>query len=130
MTEPDWLTQRFAEPRGLLMALACRMLGSRGDAEDAMQEAWLRVSRADGGKGANPAGGGTTVGARAPGTAGGHTSVRPAGQAGPEDEALLADAVGAALMVVLDTLAPAERLPPVPPTASGVWFAERARLLE
>ena len=64
MTERDWLTQRFAEHRGRLMALAYRMLGSRGDAEDAMQEAWLRVSRADGGQVENPAGWLTTVVAR------------------------------------------------------------------
>src|SRR6202042_252572 len=64
MPEPDWLTQRFAEHRGLLMALAYRMLGSRGDAEDAVQEAWLRVSRADGGQVVNPAGWLTTVVAR------------------------------------------------------------------
>src|ERR1700733_9070432 len=102
MTEPDWLTQRFAEHRGLLMALACRMLGSRGDAEDAMQEAWLRVSRAAGGRVANPAGGLTTVvarvclnmlesrrarreepaGALPPEPAERHASLRPAGQAG------------------------------------------------
>src|ERR1035438_7033906 len=64
MTEHDWLTQRFAEHRGRLMALAYRMLGSRGDAEDAMQESGLRVSRADGGQVENPAGWLTTVVAR------------------------------------------------------------------
>src|ERR1700733_10063855 len=130
MTERDWLTQRFAEHRGLLMALACRMLRSRGDAEDAMQESWLRVSRADTGQVENPAGWLTTVvarvclnmlesrrarrgglaGASPPEPAELHASLQPASQAGPEDEALLADSVGAALMVVLDTLTPAERL--------------------
>src|ERR1700727_3884401 len=64
MTEHDWLTQRFAEDRGRLMALAYRMLGSGGDAEDALQEAWLRVSRADGGQVSHPAGWLTTVVAR------------------------------------------------------------------
>lgn len=130
MTEHDWLTQRFAEHRGRLTALAYRMLGSRGDAEDAMQESWLRVSRADGGQVENPAGWLTTVvarvclnmlesrrarreepaGALPPEPAELHASLQPASQAGPEDEALLADSVGAALMVVLDTLTPAERL--------------------
>jgi hypothetical protein len=55
------LTQRFAEHRDRLTALAYRILGSRGDAEDAMQESWLRVSRADGGQVENPAGWLTTV---------------------------------------------------------------------
>src|ERR1700733_7544018 len=150
MTERDWLTQRFAEHRGLLMALACRMLGSRGDAEDAMQEAWLRVSRADGGQVENPAGWLTTVvarvclnmlesprarrgdpaGALPPEPAERHASLRPDGQAGPEDEALLVDAVGAALMVVLDTLAPAERLPPGPPDVFGVSFSEIGAIID
>jgi DNA-directed RNA polymerase specialized sigma24 family protein len=64
MTEHDWLMQRFAEHQGRLTALAYQMLGSRGDAEDAVQEAWLRVSRADTGQVENPAGWLTTVVAR------------------------------------------------------------------
>ena len=150
MTERDWLTQRFAEHRGRLMALACRMLGSRGDAEDAMQEAWLRVSRADGGQVENPAGWLTTVvarvclnmlesrrarreepaGALPPEPAERHASLRPDGQAGPEDEALLVDAVGAALMVVLDTLAPAERLALVLHDVFGVSFSEIGAIID
>jgi len=150
MTEPDWLTQRFAEHRGRLTALAYRMLGSRGDAEDAMQEAWLRVSRADGGQVENPAGWLTTVvarvclnmlesrrarreepaGALPPEPAGLHASLRPIGQAGPEDEALLADSVGAALMVVLDTLTPAERLAFVLHDVFDVSFGEVGAIID
>src|ERR1700734_866657 len=101
MTEHDWLTQRFAEHQGRLTALAYRMLRSRGDAEDAVQEAWLRVSRADTGQVENPAGWLTTVVARVclnmlesrrarregpagglpPGAAQGHASLGAAGQA-------------------------------------------------
>jgi len=150
VTEHDWLTQRFAEDRGRLMALAYRMLGSRGDAEDALQEAWLRVSRADGGQVENPAGWLTTVVARVclnmlesrrarreepagalppePGEL--HASLRPASQAGPEDEALLADSVGAALMVVLDTLTPAERLALVLHDVFGVSFGEVSAIID
>src|SRR3984957_17525085 len=90
MTEHDWLTQRFAEHRGRLMALAYRMLGSGGDAEDGRRE--------------------ERAGARPPEPAELHASLRPASRAGPEDEALLADSVGAALMVVLDALATRVRL--------------------
>jgi RNA polymerase sigma-70 factor (ECF subfamily) len=147
MTEHDWLTRRFAEDRGRLRALAYRMLGSRGDAEDALQEAWLRVSRADGGQVENPAGWLTTVvarvclnmlesrwarreelaGALPPEPAGLHAGLRPAG---PEDEALLADAVGAALMVVLDTLTPAERLALVLHDVFGVPFGEVGAIID
>jgi RNA polymerase sigma-70 factor (ECF subfamily) len=150
MTEHDWLTQRFAEHRGRLTALAYRMLGSRGDAEDAMQESWLRVSRADGGQVENPAGWLTTVvarvclnmlesrrarreelaGALPPEPAELHASLQPASQAGPEDEALLADSVGAALMVVLDTLTPAERLAFVLHDVFDVSFGEVGAIID
>ena len=149
MTERDWLTHRFAEDRGRLMALAYRMLGSRGDAEDALQEAWLRVSRADGGQVENPAGWLTTVVARVclnmlesrrsrredpagvlPPEPALHASLRPASHAGPEDEALLADSVGAALMVVLDTLTPAERLAFVLHDVFGVSFGEVGAIID
>jgi RNA polymerase sigma factor (sigma-70 family) len=150
MTEHDWLTQRFAEHQSRLTALAYRMLRSRGDAEDAVQEAWLRVSRADTGQVENPAGWLTTVvarvclnmlesrrarreepvGALPPEPAELHASLRPAGPAGPEDEALLADSVGAALMVVLDTLTPAERLALVLHDVFDVSFGEVGAIID
>jgi RNA polymerase sigma factor (sigma-70 family) len=150
MTEHDWLTQRFAEHQGRLTALAYRMLRSRGDAEDAVQEAWLRVSHADTGQVENPAGWLTTVvarvclnmlesrrarreelaGALPPESAEFHASLRSARQAGPEDEALLADSVGAALMVVLDTLTPAERLALVLHDVFGVSFGEVGAIID
>ena len=149
MTEHDWLTQRFAEHQGRLTALAYRMLRSRGDAEDAVQEAWLRVSRADTGQVENPAGWLTTVVARVclnmlesrrarreeptgalPPEPAVHAILRPASQAGPEDEALLADSVGAALMVVLDTLTPAERLALVLHDVFDVSFGEVGAIID
>ena len=126
MDRADWLADRFEENRGHLRAVAFRMLGSAAEADDAVQESWIRLSRADTGDVENLGGWLTTVTARVcldmlrarksrreepgdldlpePADAG------RAGQSGPEDEALLADAIGPALLVVLDTLAPAERL--------------------
>ncbi|QFY09877.1 sigma-70 family RNA polymerase sigma factor [Nonomuraea phyllanthi] len=144
MAEQDWVSDRFAEHQDRLHALAYRMLGSAGEAEDAVQEAWLRASRADTGQVENPGGWLTTVvarvclnmlearrnrreesaGALPPEPDVPHASVHPAGQAGPEDEALLADSVGAALMVVLDTLTPAERLAFVLHDVFAVSFGE------
>ncbi len=125
MNERDYLAERFEEHRTHLRAVAYRMLGSSGEVDDAVQEAWLRLSRA-GATGIDNLGGWlTTVVARvcldmlrsrqsrreepfapdapepvAAGTRG----------SSPEQEALLADSVGLALLVVLDRLAPAERL--------------------
>ncbi|GAA0358111.1 sigma-70 family RNA polymerase sigma factor [Actinoallomurus spadix] len=146
----DWLTQRFAEHRSRLTGLAYRMLGSRGDAEDAVQEAWLRVNRADPDRVENPAGWLTTVvarvclnmlesrqsrreepaGALPPDPATPHPSRDPAGQAGPEDEALLADSVGVALMVVLDRLTPGERLALVLHDVFDVPFGEIGAIID
>ena len=123
MAENDWLTERFEEHRGRLRAVAYRMLGSGAEAEDAVQEAWLRLHRADTSEVENLAGWLTTVVARVclnvlqsrktrredPLD---ELSAEPVqrSEIDPEHQALLADAVGPALLVVLDTLAPAERL--------------------
>ncbi|WP_166353214.1 sigma-70 family RNA polymerase sigma factor [Phytoactinopolyspora limicola] len=130
MIEHEWLSERFAEHQDRLHAVAYRILRSPSDAEDAVQEAWLRVSRADTGQVENPAGWLTTIVARVclnmlearrarheepagtlpPESTAPHASTHTTGPIDPEHEALLADSVGAALMVVLDTLTPAERL--------------------
>ncbi|MER7365647.1 sigma-70 family RNA polymerase sigma factor [Nonomuraea wenchangensis] len=147
MVEQDWLSERFAEHRDRLRAVAHRMLGSPGEAEDAVQETWLRVSRADTGQVENMAGWLTTITARVclnilearrsrrEDSAGAlppepPPDARPAGRAGPEDEALLADSVGVALMVVLDTLTPAERLAFVLHDVFAVSFGEIGAILD
>lgn len=153
MVERDWVGERFAEHQDRLHAVAYRMLGSPGEAEDAVQEAWLRVSRTDTGQVENPGGWLTTIVARVclnmlearrnrreepAGTlpAEPHAQhaqragIRPNGQDGPEDEALLADSVGVALMVVLDALAPAERLAFVLHDVFAVSFAEIGGIID
>jgi len=125
MDDPDWLAERFEEHRTHLRAVAYRMLGSLSDADDAVQEAWLRLSRSDTSGVENLGGWLTTVVARVClNTLRSREARReePLGvhvpepivshQAGvsPEHEALLADSVGLALLVILETLAPAERL--------------------
>ena len=124
MKESGWLAERFEEDRKHLRAVAYRMLGSPSEADDAVQEAWLRVARSDAREIASPGGWLTTVVARvcldmlrarksrreesqdAPLL----SPVRPEGRENPEEEELLADSVGLALLVVLDTLTPPERL--------------------
>jgi RNA polymerase sigma factor (sigma-70 family) len=125
MDEHDWLADRFEEHRPHLRAVAYRMLGSLAEADDAVQDAWLRLSRAQTGKVENLGGWLTTVVARvclnmlrARATRreeplGAHLPdpvISPEGPLQPEEEALLADSVGLALLVVLDSLSPAERL--------------------
>jgi RNA polymerase sigma factor (sigma-70 family) len=125
MDRDDWLVERFEENRTHLRAVAYRMLGSISEADDAVQEAWLRLSRSDTREIENLAGWLTTVVARVsldmlrsrtsrreepldePPTG---TSVGDKGSIDPEGQAMLADSVGLALLVVLETLAPAERL--------------------
>src|SRR5688572_15349656 len=121
LEDGDWLAQRFEENRGHLRGVAYRMLGSLGEAEDAVQEAWLRFSRADTSAVENLGGWLTTVVARVcldmlrarksrreeelgPDVT--ETTASHADGTSPEKELLLADSVGLALLVVLETLAP------------------------
>ncbi|KUN94875.1 sigma-70 family RNA polymerase sigma factor [Streptomyces caeruleatus] len=152
--EADFLAQRFEEHRARLRAVAHRMLGSGGEAEDAVQEAWFRVSRADTTRVDNLGGWLTTVvgrvcldmlrsrksraehpldttatataTTRATAIAATTLTHAPANSApsDPEQDALLADSVGIALLVVLDTLTPAERLAFVLHDLFGVPYEE------
>jgi RNA polymerase sigma factor (sigma-70 family) len=123
MSENDWLAVQFEEHRPHLRAAAYRMLGSVSEADDAVQEAWLRLSRSDVGAIENLGGWLTTVVARVclnelrsrrrEEPLGVHIPdpiVSREDRVDPEHEALLADSVGLALLVVLETLTPAERL--------------------
>jgi RNA polymerase sigma-70 factor, ECF subfamily len=124
MTERDWLAERFEEHRTRLRAIASRILGSPSDAEDAVQEAWLRFSRTDTSGVDNLGGWLTTVVSRVCLNMLQARRSRPQppadpdlpeppaspAESDPEYEALLADSVGLALLVVLDTLTPAERV--------------------
>jgi RNA polymerase sigma factor (sigma-70 family) len=145
MDEHDWLAEQFEAHRSHLRAVAYRMLGSTSDAEDAVQDAWIRLSRSDTSDVDNLGGWLTTVVARVclnmlqsrrsrreePLDA--HT-FRPLGSdepgMSPEGEALQADAVGVALLVVLDTLTPAERLAFVLHDMFGVPFDDIAQIVE
>ena len=123
MDRDIWLTERFEENRPRLCGVAYRLLGSLSEAEDAVQETWLRLHRTDTATVENLAGWLTTVVSRVcldmlrsrksrreePIGAQGPSALRRDG-ADPEGEAVLADSVGVALLVVLDTLTPAERL--------------------
>jgi len=141
--DEEWLAGRFEEQRPRLHAVAYRMLGSRSEADDAVQEAWLRLHRAGDEGIDNLAGWLTTVVARvsldmlrsrdsrreepleATANAGGPLDASP----DPEDEAVVADSVGLALLVVLDTLTPAERLAFVLHDMFGVPFDEIAPVI-
>jgi RNA polymerase sigma factor (sigma-70 family) len=125
MNQHDWLAEQFEATRSHLRGVAYRMLGSLSEADDAVQEAWLRLSRADTSGVENLGGWLTTVVARIcldmlrarssrrEEPFGAQPSEPSAGRtdgSDPEYEALLADSVGLALLVVLERLAPAERL--------------------
>ncbi|MGP3988538.1 sigma-70 family RNA polymerase sigma factor [Streptomyces sp. 3N207] len=144
MDELTGLAERFEESRGPLLAVSCRMLGSLSEAEDAVQEAWLRLSRSDAEGIDNLAAWLRTVVSRIcldMLRARAARPEEPVGQqlpdplpledgAGPEDEVLLADSVGRALLVVLDTLGPAERVAFVLHDMFAVPFEQIAPLVE
>jgi RNA polymerase sigma factor (sigma-70 family) len=137
MDEQRWLAERFEERRPHLRAVAYRMLGSLSEADDAVQDAWLRVSRSDTTEVENLDAWLTTIIAhislnmlrsrrtRRDEPLGPHVPdpvVDAVNQTNPEHEALLADSVGLALLVVLETLNPAERLAFVLHDTVGVPF--------
>src|SRR5689334_20947400 len=138
MHEVGWLTNRFEQNRARLHALAYRMLGSQSEAEDAVQEAWLRLHRIDPETIDNLEGWLTTVVSRVcldmlrsrqsrreeSIGAGPAAPVATTGGVNPEAELVLADSVGVALLVVLDTLTPAERLAFVLHDLFGMPFDE------
>jgi RNA polymerase sigma factor (sigma-70 family) len=145
MDEQDFLAQQFEEHRTRLRAVAYRMLGSLSEADDAVQEAWLRLSRTDADEIENLGGWLTTVVARVSlNTLRSRRSRREeslelrmpepmidsADGTDPEHEALLADSVGLALLVVLETLNPAERLAFVLHDMFAVPFDEIAPIVD
>src|SRR5215208_1277120 len=125
MDENEWLAARFEDHRAHLRAVAYRMLGSLTEADDAVQDTWLRLSRSGADDVENLGGWLTTIVARvclnmlrsrttrreeALGVHLPDPVISPQGMLQPDEEAVLADSVGLALLVVLDTLSPAERL--------------------
>ncbi|HEY3562106.1 MAG TPA: RNA polymerase sigma factor SigJ [Kribbella sp.] len=142
MDDHEQLAQRFEENRGHLRAVAYRMLGSLTEAEDAVQEAWLRLSRTDVSDVGNLAGWLTTVVSRVcldmlrsrksrrEDSLDTYVPDPVIAELGPEDKAVQADAIGLALLVVLETLAPAERLAFVLHDMFGVGFEDIAAIVD
>ncbi|WNI25792.1 sigma-70 family RNA polymerase sigma factor [Streptomyces sp. ITFR-16] len=150
MDENAYLAARFEENRARLNAVAYRMLGSATEAEDAVQEAWIRLGRSDGSAIENLPGWLTTVVGRvcldmlrsrrsrreepleagAPDGPGVERAPAPGPGGDPEQQALMADSVGLALLVVLETLDPAERLALVLHDMFAVPFDEIARIVD
>jgi RNA polymerase sigma-70 factor (ECF subfamily) len=143
--QQEWLARRFEEHRPHLRAVAYRMLGSLSEAEDAVQDSWLRLSRADTSEVENLRAWLTTVTARVALNMLRARNTRreqpldvyvpdpiidPADGTDPEHEALLADSVGLALLIVLETLTPAERLAFVLHDMFAVPFEEIAPIVE
>ena len=144
MNQDSWLTERFEENRPRLRGVAYRMLGSLTEAEDAVQEAWLRLTHIDAATVENLSGWLTTVVSRVCldmlrsrrsrreeplGVQATEPSFVRGQGADPEGEAVLADSVGVALLVVLDTLTPAERLAFVLHDLFGVPFEELGSIM-
>jgi RNA polymerase sigma factor (sigma-70 family) len=142
VTDQEWLAGEFEQRRERLQVLAYRMLGSPSEAEDAVQETWLRLSRADREDVANLGGWLTTVVSRVcldmlrsrkarreDPTETPPELAQPPGSSGPEQEALIADAMGPALLMVLETLAPTERIAFVLHDLFGLPFDEIAPIL-
>jgi RNA polymerase sigma factor (sigma-70 family) len=141
VTERDWLAESFEQHRAHLRSVALRILGSQSDADDAVQEAWLRLSRSDTRDVANLGGWLTTVVARVSldvlRSRKSHSEVAIEGETDrlqdqavdPEQDLLLASSLGPALMIVLDALAPAERVAFVLHDLFGVSFEEIAPIL-
>lgn len=145
MSETDWLAARFEEHRGRLVAIAQRMLGSAGEADDAVQEVWIRLNRSDAEAIEHLGGWLTTVlsrvclnllqsrrarpevpvGAELP-----EPGLDSASGSDPEEEALLAESIGLALLVVLDRLAPAERVAFVLHDVFAIPFEEIAPIVD
>jgi RNA polymerase sigma-70 factor (ECF subfamily) len=145
MVEQEWLAEQFEERRPQLRGVAYRMLGSLSEAEDAVQDAWIRVSRADTSEVENLSAWLTTVVARVALNMLRSRKTRreqplevhipdpivdPADGTNPEHEAMLADSIGLALLVVLETLTPPERLAYVLHDTFAVPFDEIATILD
>lgn len=144
MSGSEWLAQQFEENRGHLRAIAYRMLGSVGEADDAVQETWLRLNRANADEIENLSGWLTTVAARVCldilrsrtshreqplETTTAEILAATTGRSDPEQDAVLADSVGLALLVVLERLNPAERLAFVLHDMFAVSFEEIAGII-
>ena len=145
MAEQDWLAGQFEQNREHLQAVAYSMLGTVSEAQDAVQEAWLRLQRSEPGAIADLRGWLTTVVGRIsldmlrarkarrevyPGSWLPEPLVDDDAADGPEHEAVLADTVGMALLVVLETLSPAERLSFVLHDVFAVPFDDVARIMD
>ena len=145
MAEQDWLAGQFEQNRQHLQAVAYGMLGTVGEAQDAVQEAWLRLERSDPGAIGDLRGWLTTVVGRIsldmlrarkarrevyPGSWLPEPLVEDSAGHGPEQEAVLADSIGMALLVVLESLTPAERLSFVLHDVFAVPFDDVARIMD